>query len=135
MDEHSKNAVMQSKMYLGDSENVYTSILRKNLYAVIFMVLSVIVGVISLWAGIYMKKVWAKDTCKSLRSLGIYSICAGSWILTDSKIFLLIAQKTGMIEQISFLCFFSCRFRCWNLQRRSCRRKSRCCSFFRICSL
>lgn len=48
---------MQSKMYLGDSENVYTSILRKNLYAVIFMVLSVIVGVISLWAGIYMKKV------------------------------------------------------------------------------
>ena len=23
-----------------------------------------------------MKKVWAKDTCKSLRSLGIYSICA-----------------------------------------------------------
>ena len=97
---------MQSKMYLGDSENVYTSILRKNLYAVIFMVLSVIVGVISLWAGIYMKKVWAKDTCKSLRSLGIYSICAGSWILTDSKIFLLIAQKTGMIEQISFLCFF-----------------------------
>ena len=86
---------MQSKMYLGDSENVYTSILRKNLYAVIFMVLSVIVGVISLWAGIYMKKVWAKDTC---RSLGIYSICAGSWILTDSKIFLLIAQKTGMIE-------------------------------------
>lgn len=85
-------------MYLGDSENVYTSILRKNLYAVIFMVLSVIVGVISLWAGIYMKKVWAKDTCKSLRSRGIYSICAGSWILTDSKIFLLIAQKTGMIE-------------------------------------
>lgn len=53
-----------------------------------------------------MKKVWAKDTCKSLRSLEIYSICAGSWILTDSKIFLLIAQKTGMIEQISFLCFF-----------------------------
>lgn len=53
-----------------------------------------------------MKKVWAKDTCKSLRSLGIYSICAGSWILTDSKIFLLIAQKTGMIEQIPFLCFF-----------------------------
>ncbi len=106
VDEHSKNAVMQSKMYLGDSENVYTSILRKNLYAVIFMVLSVIVGVISLWAGIYMKKVWAKDTCKSLRSLGIYIICAGSWILTDSKIFLLITQKTGMIEQISFLCFF-----------------------------
>ncbi len=97
---------MQSKMYLGDSENVYTSILRKNLYAVIFMVLSVIVGVISLWAGIYMKKVWAKDTCKSLRSLGIYSICAGSWILTDSKLFLLIAPKSGMIEQISFLCFF-----------------------------
>lgn len=47
-----------------------------------------------------------KDTCKSLRSLGIYIICAGSWILTDSKIFLLITQKTGMIEQISFLCFF-----------------------------
>ena len=23
-----------------------------------------------------MKKVWAKDSCKSLRSLGIYSICA-----------------------------------------------------------
>lgn len=105
-DEHSKNAIMQSKLYLGDSELVYSSIIRKNLYAVIFMILSVIVGVISLCVGIYMKKVWTKDTCKSLRSLGIYIICAGSWILTDSRIFLLLTQKTGMIEQISFLCFF-----------------------------
>ena len=72
---------MQSKMYLGDSvECLYIYPPKESVCGNFYGYCPVIVGVISLWAGIYMKKVWAKDTCKSLRSLGIYSICAGSWI-------------------------------------------------------
>lgn len=100
------NAIENSKVWIGDKSSMYMALIKQNLYAAVFTVLAVIMSVISIFAGLYMKPVWHKEIYSSLISLGFYILCAGIWILTDSRLLLLVTQKTGVVEMISFLAFF-----------------------------
>ena len=103
----SKKAIMQSLIRLGDQNGVYSTIIKKNLYAGIFMVITFLFGTVILFMGFLMGAVWSKDMCRSLKYLGIYILCTGCWILTDSQLLLLVTQKTEIVDLISFLAFFS----------------------------
>ena len=102
-----KNAIMRSQISLGDSDGIYSTIIKNNLYAGIYLVLTLFLGLFTMIMGIYMKPVWSKDICESLRYLGIYILCSGCWVLTDSQLLLLVTQKTECVEFISFIAFFS----------------------------
>lgn len=103
----SQNAIMKSQIYLGDSDGVYSTIIKNNLYAGIYMAAALFFGMISIFLGIYMRSVWAGNVCASLKYLGIYILCTGCWVLTDSQLLLLVTQKTECVEFISFIAFFS----------------------------
>lgn len=99
-------AIQQSQIRIRDKSSMMGMIIKENLYAVIFTILAVFSGLLSLVSGIYMKSAWSEEICRMLKSLGVYILCAGIWVLTDSQIFLLITQKTKLIELLSFLSFF-----------------------------
>lgn len=82
-------------------------ILLENLHAGIFAVFALLLGIIAIFSGIYMRSAWSRQMCQGLRSLGYFIFDAGVWILTDSKLLLLFTQKTGVAELISFLAFFT----------------------------
>ena len=100
------SSIEQSKVWIGDKSSVYMTLIKQNLYAAVFALLAFIMGLVSILAGLYMKPVWHKEIYNSLISLGCYILCAGIWILTDSRLLLLVTQKTGVVEMISFLAFF-----------------------------
>ncbi|MCB6369147.1 GGDEF domain-containing protein [Blautia glucerasea] len=101
------NDIKQSKVWIGDKSGIYMMLVKENLYAVVFAILALIFSILSVCAGIRMRGAWHKENCESLISLGCYILCAGIWILTDSKLLLLVTQKTGVVELVSFLSFFS----------------------------
>ena len=100
------NSIKQSKVWIGDKSSMYRTLIKENLYAAVFTVLAVIMSLISIFAGFYMRPVWHKEICSSLISLGFYILCAGIWVITDSRLLLLVTQKSGVVELISFLAFF-----------------------------
>lgn len=69
--------------------------------------MAVLLSLLCIVTGVYMRSVNSMDTCRILMTLGLYIFCAGFWVLTDSRILLLVSQKSGVIELLSFLAFFS----------------------------
>lgn len=106
----SVSAIRQSKIVVGDRSGIYMKIVGENLYAAFFAVLALFVSCVSVGVGFYMKKTWTEEICRCLKYLGCYIFCTGLWILTDSKLLLLVTQKTELVELISFLAFFSLPF-------------------------
>ena len=101
-----KSLVKKAEICIGNKNGFYRKIIKENLYAVIFGVASLILGLISLGIGIYMRTAWSENIYRALKSLGLYILCTGIWIVTDSRILLLFVQKTSVVEQVSFLTFF-----------------------------
>ena len=101
------SSIEQSKVWIGDKSSMYMTVIKQNLYAAVFALVAFIMSLVSIFAGLYMKPVWHKEISGSLISLGCYILCAGTWILTDSRLLLLVTQKTGVVEMISFLAFFA----------------------------
>ena len=101
-----KSLVEKAEICIGNENGFYRKIIKENLYAVIFGVASLILGLISLGIGIYMRTAWSKNIYRALKSLGLYILCTGIWIVTDSRILLLFVQKNSVVEQVSFLTFF-----------------------------
>ena len=100
------SSIEQSKVWIGDKSSMYMTLIKQNLYAAVFTLFAFIMSLVSILAGLYMKPVWHKEIYKSLISLGCYILCAGIWVLTDSRLLLLVTQKTGVVEMISFFAFF-----------------------------
>ncbi len=105
--DRSISAIEQSKVWIGNRTGIYRMILLENLHVGIFAVFALVLGVISIFLGIYMRSTWSRQMCQGLRSLGYFILDTGVWILTDSKLLLLFTQKTGVVELISFLAFFT----------------------------
>ena len=59
---------------------------------------------------LYMKAGKTEKIYRALRNLGICILTEGIWVVTDSQILLLVTQHTSIIEQISFLSFFTLPF-------------------------
>lgn len=76
-----ESAVLQSQVYFGSRSGIQWMILRENLYAVLFSGFALV--------------------------LGIACLLAGVWVLTDSKILLLVSQKAGLVGLISYLSFYA----------------------------
>lgn len=101
------DAIEQSDFRIGNRSGIYRMILVKNLHAGIFAVFAAVSGFTAIFAGFYMRKAWTRQICESLICLGAFVVDAGLWILTDSKFLLLFTQKSGVIELVSFLAFFT----------------------------
>ena len=103
----SASAIEQSKVWIGNRTGIYRMLLTENLHAGIFAVFALFLGVVSIFAGIYMRSAWSREMCKALRCLGYFILDTGVWILTDSNLLLMFTQKTGVVELISFFAFFT----------------------------
>lgn len=100
------DAIRQSDITVGDRSGIYLELIRENLYAGIFALLSFCVFLICIVIGVLMRKAWPSNMCESIVGLGIFLLIAGIWVLTDSKLLLLFTQRTGLVEVVSFLSFF-----------------------------
>ena len=105
--EKAADAIEQSDFQIGNRSGIYRMILVKNIHAGIFAVFAAVSGFTAIFAGFYMRKAWTRQICESLICLGAFVVDAGLWILTDSKFLLLFTQKSGVIELVSFLAFFT----------------------------
>ena len=100
-------AIRQSRLLLGDKSSVYRMLVRENLHAVVFAAFALVLGCMGIAAGAYTNSKRLGGPSRSLVSLGLFILCAGVWILTDSKFLLLVTERTGLVETISFLAFFT----------------------------
>ena len=82
-------------------------ILRENLYAVLFSGFALVLGIACLLAAYCMQRQHFGNLYGSVYSLGAYILLAGVWVLTDSKILLLVSQKAGLAGLISYLSFYA----------------------------
>ena len=82
-------------------------ILRENLYAVLFSGFALVLGIACLLAAYGMQRQHFGNLYGSVYSLGAYILLAGVWVLTDSKILLLVSQKAGLAGLISYLSFYA----------------------------
>ena len=98
--------VEKSSFELGDHAGMYGMLSRSNLFTLFFAMLMLLLGMVSFGAGLYMRHAWSKDTCGALRNLGQFILIGGVWVVTDSRLLLLVTQKTGVVELVSFLSFF-----------------------------
>lgn len=100
------NAIKTSRIHAGDKNGIYSFIIRENFHALVFTILALILGVLCIGAGLYLRSVLTSDIRKCLLSLGGYILLTGLWILTDSRLLVLVTQKTGFVETLSFIAFF-----------------------------
>ena len=98
-----ESAVLQSQVYFGSRSGIQWMILRENLYAVLFSGFALVLGIACLLAAYCMQRQHFGNFYGSVYSLGAYILLAGVWVLTDSKILLLVSQKAGLVGLISYL--------------------------------
>ncbi len=99
-------AIRQSKAYLGTKSGIYRKVVKENLYAVLFGFLALTAAAAVLYVGFHMRAVHFGNSLGSMISLGLYILCAGIWVLTDSSFLLLVTTRTGVVELVSFLAFY-----------------------------
>lgn len=99
-------SIAKSQIFLGTKGGIYRMLVRENLYAVLFAALAALVGLICVCGGWVMGSGSLKNLSGSTVNLGLYVLATGLWVLTDSKILLLVTQKTGFVEFVSFLAFY-----------------------------
>ena len=102
-----ESAVLQSQVYFGSRSGIQWMILRENLYAVLFSGFALVLGIACLLAAYCMQRQHFGNFYGSVYSLGAYILLAGVWVLTDSKILLLVSQKAGLVGLISYLSFYA----------------------------
>ena len=102
-----ESAVLQSQVYFGSRSGIQWMILRENLYAVVFSGFALVLGIACLLAAYCMQRQHFGNFYSSVYSLGAYILLAGVWVLTDSKILLLVSQKAGLVGLISYLSFYA----------------------------
>ncbi len=99
-------SLKQSQVYVGDRLGMYMILIRKNLYVAIFAIATLLMGIVAIAVGLYMRSAWTRDMCDALISLGLFILDAGVWIVTDSSLLLIFTQRSGLVELISFLAFY-----------------------------
>ena len=102
-----ESAVLQSQVYFGSRSGIQWMILRENLYAVLFSGFALVLGIACLLAAYCMQRQHFGNLYGSVYSLGAYILLAGVWVLTDSKILLLVSQKAGLAGLIPYLSFYA----------------------------
>lgn len=102
-----ESVIQQSQIYFGSRSGIQWTILRQNLYAVMFCGFALVLGIVCLLLAYGMQRKHFGNFYGSIYSLGAYIILAGIWVLTDSKILLLVSQKAGLAALVSYLSFYA----------------------------
>ena len=126
------SSIRQSRFVIGNKSGIYHKMVSENLYAVIFASLAAGMAVVSVCMGIYTGLQHATDLSEGLVSLGMYIFCAGVWVLTDSKILMLVTRRTGLVELISFLAFFALPIPLLNFTKKTLPGKERSFGFLQL---
>lgn len=100
-------SIKQTEAAIGERGAVVFAILKDSGYAVLFFIMALVLGLLCIVVGGYMRSVESLGTCRILVALGLYILCTGFWVLTDSRILLLVTQSSGLMELLSFLAFFT----------------------------
>lgn len=100
-------SIKQTEVAIGERGAVVFAILKDSGYAVLFFVMALVLSLLCIVIGGYMRSVNSLGTCRILVELGLYILCTGFWVLTDSRILLLVTQDSGLMELLSFLAFFT----------------------------
>ncbi|MGN1003719.1 MAG: diguanylate cyclase domain-containing protein [Oscillospiraceae bacterium] len=91
--------------YLGQKSEVLSILLWDNMYALAFLIFSVLLGVIMLLAAFLVRESPTGDIFRSLLNFGIFVLIAGVWVLTDSELMLFVTDKVAVVSLISFVSF------------------------------
>lgn len=91
--------------YLGEENAVLTWLLQDNLYALVFLIFAVLLGVMMLMAALWTRKSPSGDISGILLNFGIFVLITGVWVLTDSELLLLVTDKAAVVSLISFVSF------------------------------
>lgn len=97
----------KSQFYIGDQNGIYNRILFDNMYAFVFFLMTLFLGVITLAAAFLLKSTASgSDRHTGIAAVGVFVITAGIWVLTDSKLLLLVTDRTATVALVSMLSFF-----------------------------
>lgn len=102
------SAVGQSRIgnaYLGAEHEIALKLLRDNLYALIFMIFSLLLGLGSVVAGFWLKKSISAEMLHCVVSFGVFVLITGLWVLTDSELLLFVTNRVAAVSLVSFFSF------------------------------
>ena len=91
--------------FLGQENEVQVKLLRDNLYALVFLVFSVLMGAVMLITALWARKSPSGNLFKSLLNFSIFVLIAGVWVLTDSELLLFVTDKVAVVSLVSFVSF------------------------------
>ena len=91
--------------YLGEVHGVALQLLRDNLYALIFAIFALLLGMGSVIVGGWLRENIMAEMQHCLISFGLFVLITGIWVLTDSELLLFVTNKVAAVSLISFTSF------------------------------
>lgn len=99
------NDAALSEIILADKGDFNEYIFMNNLYAFMFFIFTLITGLLCLIGAISMHGHVSQNSYLTFMYLGIFILLAGTWLLLDSKMLLLITNRTALISLASYTIF------------------------------
>lgn len=93
------------KTYLGSSEAVYIALLQDNLYALLFLLLSLLSAGMLMALAFRLGKKWKGGAQWGLLYLAFFVLDAGLWVALDSDLLLFVTGQTERVLLLSFVTF------------------------------
>lgn len=94
-----------SILYIGDQNGIYSKILRDNIYALLYLLLTLLLSAAIVCMVHALRGTMPKSRCSTLLALACFILITGVWVLTDSQLLLLVTTRTAVITLVSFLSF------------------------------
>lgn len=91
--------------YLGEENAVLTKLLGDNLYALIFLIFTILLGAMMLITTLWTRKSSSGGLSGSLLNFSVFVLITGVWVLTDSELLLFVTNKVAAVSLISFVSF------------------------------
>lgn len=94
-----------SEIILADKGDFNEYIFMNNIYAFIFFIFALITGLLCLIGALSMRRRVSQNSYLTFTYLGIFILLAGTWLLLDSKLLLLVTNRTALISLASYTVF------------------------------
>lgn len=96
---------LEGKIYLGERNAVFLSILKENIYPLLWGGLTILAGIFICFCSVIVRKRVIVSLRKGIDYLGIFLLLAGIWIITDSCVLQFVTDKTAFVYLTSFIAF------------------------------
>lgn len=97
--------VLDGKLYLGEKNAVFISILKENVYELFWGCITILAGVVICFSSLVLRKRVVATVRKGIDYLGIFMLLAGIWIITDSCVLQFVTKRAALVYLVSFICF------------------------------